>query len=168
MYLFHGTPASFDEPSLSKCKPHRDFGCGFYLALDYFDALTMAIKNTKDGYVQTYRLVDVEGLNVLEFDDRSEEWLRFVVASRLGATSNFDLVIGKMAGGGRNLKSRFSKLRASGAPVDTAVETMASDLTDTELGVQYAFLTEKALAKLVKVSTEMVETEACYDQKRIY
>lgn len=168
MYLFHGTPASFDEPSLSKCKPHRDFGCGFYLALDYFDALTMAIKNTKYGYIQTYQLVDVEGLNVLEFDDRSKEWLRFIVASRLGVASNFDLVIGKMAGGGRNLKSKFSKFRMLGTPVETVVKNMESDLTNTELGVQYAFLTERALAKLIRVSTEIVETEACYDQKRIH
>ena len=39
MYLYHGTPADFDVPTLNKCKPHRDFGCGFYLATNYFDAL---------------------------------------------------------------------------------------------------------------------------------
>ena len=33
MYLYHGTPADFDVPTLNKCKPHRDFGCGFYLDL---------------------------------------------------------------------------------------------------------------------------------------
>ena len=31
MYLYHGTPADFDVPTLNKCKPHRDFGCGFIL-----------------------------------------------------------------------------------------------------------------------------------------
>lgn len=44
MYLYHGTPADFDVPTLSKCKPHRDFGCGFYLAPNYFDALPMQSK----------------------------------------------------------------------------------------------------------------------------
>lgn len=44
MYLYHGTPADFDVPTLNKCKPHRDFGRGFYLATNYFDALPMAVK----------------------------------------------------------------------------------------------------------------------------
>lgn len=79
MYLYHGTPADFDVPTLNKCKPHRDFGCGFYLATNYFDALPMAVKNSRVGYVQTYLLTDLDGLSVLEFDERSEDWLRFVV-----------------------------------------------------------------------------------------
>ena len=49
MYLYHGTPADFDVPTLNKCKPHRDFGCGFYLATNYFDALPMAVKNSRGG-----------------------------------------------------------------------------------------------------------------------
>lgn len=88
MYLYHGTPADFDVPTLNKCKPHRDFGCGFYLATNYFDALPMAVKNSRVGYVQTYLLTDLEGLSVLEFDERSEDWLRFVVSSRLGTAPN--------------------------------------------------------------------------------
>ena len=84
MYLYHGTPADFDVPTLNKCKPHRDFGCGFYLAKNYFDALPMAVKNSRVGYVQTYLLRDLDGLSVLEFNERSEDWLRFVVSSRLG------------------------------------------------------------------------------------
>lgn len=58
MLLYHGTPNEFSEPSLAKCKPHRDFGCGFYLAQNYFDALPMAIKNSTIGFVQTYELDD--------------------------------------------------------------------------------------------------------------
>lgn len=49
MYLYHGTPADFDVPTLNKCKPHRDFGCGFYLATNYFDALPMAVKKLSGG-----------------------------------------------------------------------------------------------------------------------
>lgn len=90
MYLYHGTPADFDVPTLNKCKPHRDFGCGFYLAINYFDALPMAVKNSRVGYVQTYLLTDLDGLSVLEFDERSEDWLRFVVSSRLGTAPNAD------------------------------------------------------------------------------
>lgn len=159
MYLYHGTPADFDVPTLNKCKPHRDFGCGFYLATNYFDALPMAVKNSRVGYVQTYLLTDLDGLSVLEFDERSEDWLRFVVSSRLGTAPNVDLVIGYMAGGGKNLKSRFAKMRHNNVPIDMVIEEMRSELTSTKLGIQYAFLTEKALSKLVRVSTEIVETE---------
>lgn len=159
MYLYHGTPADFDVPTLNKCKPHRDFGCGFYLAKNYFDALPMAVKNSRAGYVQTYLLTDLDGLSVLEFDERSEDWLRFVVSSRLGTAPNVDLVIGYMAGGGSNLKSKFTKLRNSNVSIDVAATAMRKEVTSTQLGVQYAFLTEKALSKLVRVSTEIVEME---------
>ena len=74
MILYHGTPVKFDEPSLERCKPHRDFGCGFYLAQDYMDALPMAVRNSAIGYVQTYELEDINGLSVLELDGYSDEW----------------------------------------------------------------------------------------------
>lgn len=70
-----------------------------------------------------------------------------------------DLVIGYMAGGGSNLKSKFTKLRNSNVSIDVAATAMRKELTSTQLGVQYAFLTEKALSKLVRVSTEIVEME---------
>lgn len=104
-------------------------------------------------------LTDLDGLSVLEFDERSEDWLRFVVSSRLGTAPNVDLVIGYMAGGGSNLKSKFTKLRNSNVSIDVAATAMRKELTSTQLGVQYAFLTEKALSKLVRVSTEIVEME---------
>lgn len=160
MYLYHGTSSSFSIPSLSFCKPHRDFGCGFYLAPNYFDALPMAIKHSPIGCVQTYTVKDLNGLSVLEFTDYSEAWLQFVVASRLGYVSaEYDLVIGNMAGGGANLKSRFSKFRQTNTPIAEVMSAMKHDLTNTNLGLQYAFLTERALSKLTLIDTEMVERE---------
>lgn len=156
--LYHGTPASFTTPSLSYCKPHRDFGCGFYLAANYFDALPMAIKQFPIGFVQTYALEDLDGLSVLEFTGYSEEWLRFVTGSRLGYIhAEYDLVVGNMAGGGANLKRRFSKFRQAATPVEEVMQIMEHDLTSTDLGVQYAFLTGKALSKLTLIDTETVE-----------
>lgn len=160
MYLYHGTSASFTIPSLSLCKPHRDFGCGFYLASNYFDALPMAIKHSPTGFVQTYTVKDLDDLSVLEFTDYSEAWLRFVVASRLGYTSTeYDLVVGNMAGGGVNLKSKFSKFRRANMSVEEVMSMMKHDLTSTNLGLQYALLTEKALSKLTLIDTEVVERE---------
>ena len=97
---------------------------------------------------------------MLEFTGYSEAWLQFVVASRLGYVSaEYDLVIGNMAGGGANLKSKFSKFRRANKPVTEVMTIMKHDLTSTNLGLQYAFLTEKALSKLTLIDTEMVERE---------
>lgn len=159
MFLYHGTPEYFEYPSLSKCKPHRDFGCGFYTTPNYIDALPMAVKNTGEGYIQTYLLEDTDGLSVLEFAARSEKWLRFVVASRLGAASDYDLVIGYMAGGGRNLKSKFSKFRRNGAEVQVVMDVMRDELIHTDLGTQFAFLTDDALRRMRLIDVERVERE---------
>ena len=159
MLLYHGTPMNFDIPSLEKCKPHRDFGRGFYLAPNYYDALPMSIKNSYFGIVQTYELLDINGLNVLVLDGYSDEWLHFVVSSRLGTTSEFDIVIGNMAAGGANLKVKFSKFRANNIAIDEVSMLMKKQLTSTKLGVQYAFLTPAALSKLRLINVETIERE---------
>ena len=120
----------------------------------------MAIKHSSIGFIQTYTAEDLDGLSVLEFTGYSEAWLQFVVASRLGyASAEYDLVIGNMAGGGANLKSKFSKFRRANKPVTEVMTIMKHDLTSANLGLQYAFLTEKALSKLTLIDTEMVERE---------
>lgn len=159
MLLYHGTPNEFNAPSLDKCKPHRDFGCGFYLAPNYFDALPLAIKNSYTGFVYTYELSDIDGLAVLELDGYSDQWLNTVVKSRLGHPPNVDLVIGNMAGGGSNLKSKFTKHRNSGASVQDVCAMMRKELTNTTLGVQYALLTPLAISKLRLVEIETIERE---------
>ncbi len=40
--LFHGTDSFFEFPDLSKCRPHKDFGKGFYLTPDLVVAKRMA------------------------------------------------------------------------------------------------------------------------------
>lgn len=159
MLLYHGTPNIFSEPSLAMCKPHRDFGCGFYLAQDFNDALPLAIKHSRIGYVYTYVLKDTDDLNVITLDGYSDEWLELVVKARLGFPPNVDLVIGNTAGGGANLKNRFTKLRNSNATVQEAINLMRDELTNTSLGIQYCFLTPKALSKLQKINGEMFERE---------
>lgn len=159
MLLYHGTMTEFSEPCLRKCKPHRDFGCGFYLTPNYLDALTMAIKNSRIGYVQSYGLDDMDGLKILELDGYSDKWLEFIVQSRLGQKSNFDLVIGNMAGGGRNLKSKFSKYRSAGVSVEEVSAAMKNELTSTTLGIQYAFLTQESISKLKLLDVETILKE---------
>ena len=159
MLLYHGTPQEFNKPSLEKCKPHRDFGCGFYLAQNYYDALPLAIKHSPVGFVYTYELNDTDDLSVIVLDGYSNEWLDLVVRSRLGSPPNVDLVIGNMAGGGTNLKSKFSKFRNNNTPAQSVCAVMRSELTSADLGIQYAFLTSKALSKLRLIDIEIIERE---------
>lgn len=42
MILYHGTNADFGEIDLSKSKPNKDFGQGFYLSREYAQAMDMA------------------------------------------------------------------------------------------------------------------------------
>lgn len=160
MLLYHGTPNIFSEPSLAKCKPHRDFGCGFYLAPNFQDALPLAIKHSHIGYVYTYVFKDADDLNVIILDGYSDEWLELVVKARMGFPPNADLVIGNTAGGGVNLKDKFTKLRNGNATTEEAINLMRDELTNAGLGVQYCFLTPKALRKLKKINEEVYEREA--------
>lgn len=82
MYLYHGYSGRFRCTNPEQVVSRTEISdAGFYLATNYFDALPMAVKNSRVGYVQTYLLTDLDGLSVLEFDERSEDWLRFVVSS---------------------------------------------------------------------------------------
>lgn len=50
MKLYHGTNRDFDKIDLSKSKPNKDFGRGFYLSADYEQALNMAqVKVEQNG-----------------------------------------------------------------------------------------------------------------------
>lgn len=42
MILYHGTNVAFGSIDLSKSKPNKDFGQGFYLSADYDQAMAMA------------------------------------------------------------------------------------------------------------------------------
>lgn len=43
--IYHGTIYNFKEPSLFKCKDRKDFGKGFYLAIEISHARDIATKN---------------------------------------------------------------------------------------------------------------------------
>lgn len=47
MKLYHGTNIDFSRILLSKCKPNKDFGCGFYLTNIRSQAQEMAINTLK-------------------------------------------------------------------------------------------------------------------------
>ena len=94
MKLYHGTNKEFDRIDLLKSKPNKDSGRGFYLSADYYQALNMAnVKVEQLGcgspVVLTYEVEEVwEGLNVLRFEEYSEELAKFILLNRNNPTSH--------------------------------------------------------------------------------
>ena len=90
--LFHGTNIMFDKIELSKCRPYKDFGKGFYLTDIRQQAKEMAIRRTKicregDPVVLTFsfddELLSNGDLDVLRFDNPSVEWANFILKNRM-------------------------------------------------------------------------------------
>lgn len=107
MKLYHGSNTIIEQIDLSKCKPYKDFGQGFYLTAIREQAEQMA-RRTSAIYggepVVTEFEFDETALNVLSvktFEEPSEEWALFVMANRsrnhLQPTHGFDIVMGPVA-----------------------------------------------------------------------
>lgn len=107
MRLYHGSNTIIEQIDLSRCKPYKDFGQGFYLTAIREQAEQMA-RRTSAIYggepVVTEFEFDETALNVLSvktFEEPSEEWALFVMANRsrnhLQPTHGFDIVIGPVA-----------------------------------------------------------------------
>ena len=47
MILFHGSNVQVREVDLTKCRPNKDFGCGFYLTSIEDQAIQMANRVTR-------------------------------------------------------------------------------------------------------------------------
>ena len=108
MRLYHGTNVDFDKIDLTKSKPNKDFGQGFYLSADYEQAKNMAsIKFEQIGrgepLVQTYEVDEEEmrKLKCLYFDSYSEEWAKFILLNRNNTSPlpahDFDIIVGPIA-----------------------------------------------------------------------
>jgi hypothetical protein len=90
MKVYHGSNIEIGDIDLSKCELHRDFGKGFYVTnireqAEYW-AKRKGRKVANEGFVTEYTFYENAfnnyHLNVLRFNDYSEEWLDFVVINR--------------------------------------------------------------------------------------
>lgn len=163
MILFHGSNTDITQIELSKCRPNKDFGKGFYLTTIREQAVRMAQRVARMyGGSPTLNIYDFDNsadklgtLNIRHFDSPSVEWAKFVITNR-NATKlkdpqedsnidgRFDLVIGPIANDDLALLFRqFSEGTIS-------VETLVSEMKFKKLTDQYSFHSEKAIALLKK------------------
>lgn len=106
MILYHGSNIVIGQIDLTKSKPNKDFGQGFYLSDNESQALEMAeFKAMQLGgnpIVSRFEfdntITSDSSLKVLRFEEYSEEWADFVLKNRDGvATEKYDIVYGPIA-----------------------------------------------------------------------
>lgn len=106
MILYHGSNINIEKIDLSKSKPFKDFGKGFYLSDNEQQAVEMA--NFKVSLLNGDPIVsafdfDYESLlksdlKKLIFDSYSLDWLEFIIANRRGDKIEvYDFVYGPIA-----------------------------------------------------------------------
>ncbi|MDR2590816.1 MAG: DUF3990 domain-containing protein [Oscillospiraceae bacterium] len=124
--VYHGTTSLIDTIDVTKGKPYKDFGRGFYVTEDYNHAKNLAIRNKRleqsygkqdyVSYVYTYSfdLNKARDYKLLEFDIADVDWMRFVLANRnaYDKKHDYDIIIGPTANDDTSivLKSYFNGL----------------------------------------------------------
>jgi hypothetical protein len=96
MIVYHGGYCSIEFPKIINGKHAKDFGIGFYCTQIQKQAVRWA-KRYATAVINSYDCVINQDLNVLHFEDMTEEWLDFIVSSRIGMPHDYDIVIGSMA-----------------------------------------------------------------------
>ena len=157
MILYHGTNMAFEVIDLTKSKPNKDFGCGFYLSADYDQAMEMAktkVEQLGTGAptVLCYEVNDaaMSELQVLRFDGYTEEWAQFILLNRNNSSSvpahAYDIVIGPIA----NDRVGVQLWRYETKSID--LKTLVRNLKYMKgVTIQYFFGTERAINMLKRI-----------------
>lgn len=107
MKLYHGSNTVIEQIDLTKCRPYKDFGQGFYLTEIKEQAEQMARRTSAiyggEPVITTFEFDEsaLDILSVKKFESPCEEWALFVMANRnrknVQPTHSFDIVIGPVA-----------------------------------------------------------------------
>jgi hypothetical protein len=97
MELFHGSNVVVDQPKIITDGYYKDFGYGFYCTNLEKQAKRWALVKQHGHVVNVYDYLENKSLNILVFDEMTDEWLDFVVACRQGIKHDYDMVEGPMA-----------------------------------------------------------------------
>lgn len=105
--IYHGSIFVVEKPNLEVLNFRTDFGKGFYTTTDLEQAKRWSgIKkkrlekgNRIKQYVNIYEYTENNNLNILNFEEAPEEWLKFVYKNRQseGLIHEYDIVKGPVA-----------------------------------------------------------------------
>ena len=156
--LYHGSTLNIEHIDLTKSRPNKDFGQGFYLSADYqqawrmgeFKALTEGGTAVMNTYLFDESLMNFGDLKVLTFDGYTRKWAEFIFLNRNNKTTepahDYDIVYGPIANDRVGLQ--ISKYDAG----DITLEQLLENLKYMKgITFQYYFGTERAISKLQKI-----------------
>lgn len=163
MMLYHGSNVPIETIDLSRCKPYKDFGRGFYLTSLTGQARAMAVRTTKlygsgSPFVTSFEFdpeqAEHMGLRVLTFDEPTREWAEFVMNNRdrdfsdvdsalCNRLNQYDIVIGPVADD--RIAASFNLFSSGFINLDQLTER----LRFRKLNNQYSFHTERACKLLI-------------------
>ena len=153
MKLYHGSNMEINKPDLSRSKPFKDFGQGFYLSPGY-ETTVASMANIREPCVTIFELEDqiikTSDLQIKIFDDYCEEWAQFVLLNRDRSHTHpahtYDIVIGPIADDGVTYQLRRYSMG------DISMSRLIEELKYANgLTIQYYFGTEHALSYLKKL-----------------
>ena len=159
MLVYHVSVEVVENPEIRESNRTLDYGSGFYMTTSYEQALAwvkrrMAELNKSKGYVCAYELDELElkTLNVLYFENPTEEWVDFVMCNRTikGFTHDFDVVYGPVAN---------DRVYASFALYEAGLlskSTLITELKTYRLVDQFLFHTEESLKTIKFLKAEEI------------
>ena len=167
--LYHGTIYEFDKIDVTKGKPFKDFGIGFYTSQDEDHAIWLALRNkhieerrlSKYGkqkvitpwlYTYEFNLREMDSLKMKEFVTADREWTEFIVKNRLSKKRehDYDIIMGPTANDNTNATIDLFIIGTYGDPKsDFAINTFLSLILPEALPRQIYFGSDKA-ARMLK------------------
>jgi hypothetical protein len=174
--LYHGTVYDFDEIDLSRGKPFKDFGRGFYTTKSRSHAISMAARNREILrhrlqeaniksdvitwlYTYEFSAKALNQLSVKEFAEPTREWMLFVGANRTHEEPqhSYDVVIGPTANDRTNLSIKTYFFGGYGdVGSDNAIDFLLQIVKPYELPPQMFFRTERAARLLTRTGRERI------------
>jgi hypothetical protein len=162
--LYHGSIDEFDMIDVTKGKPNKDFGRGFYTSRTERHAISIAQRNQKirleritelgkrmtvAAWIYTYELDprELDNLSVKEFATADREWAEFVLKNRGGRQLQqaYDIVTGPTANDDTSTVIGAMLLGLYGDPDSSiAMETFLRLIEPTRLPRQTFFKTQRA------------------------
>lgn len=96
MEVYHGSSVTVEKPEIKIVKYNKDFYFGFYCTILKKQAIRWATR-FGEGYVNIYEYNPNNSLNIISFDEMTEEWLDFIVNCRNGKAHEYHIVEGPVA-----------------------------------------------------------------------
>ena len=156
--LYHGSTVDIEVIDLSKSRPNKDFGRGFYLSADRQQAWRMgefkAMIEGGEPVMNTFsfdeQLLSSGDFKVLTFDGYTREWADFIFMNRNNKESfpmhDYDIVYGPIAND--RVGVQIGKYEAGDITFDQFLENLKYMKGVT---YQYFFGTHRAIEKLKKI-----------------